>query len=163
MIVEAAEGKMTGEERKVLRAIRDLYEAADWARTLFDWLAARKNNPASTPIERLTGLLDMSLSEATACAKQLHETGCGEYIVGRRGGTSRFEWAYNAISLGQVASRQADELVGLNDDEDDPGEHMREEETHVEGPLTLTIVQAKEALARTFGVKPEQIEIIIKA
>jgi len=155
---------MAGGQKELLSALRHLYKNNDWARAIFDRLAARKNSPSSTTIEQWTHLLGVSQSEAISYAKQLEEAGCGRYIVGRRGGTSRFEWAYNAISIGQVASRQADDLIDL--DEVKAKETKAEEaasDMPAEAPRKLTIDEAKEGLARTFGVKPEQIEIIIKA
>lgn len=152
---------MAGEETKqgVRDEIRTLYKTEAWARALFDHFAQRKNNSRQIPTEQLARLLGESLSEATAYAKRLHDIGCGKYVVGRRGGTSRFEWLYSTISLGRVAAGQSDELVRLIDDEGDEAEG----EAEVPAPLTLTIPQAKEALARTFGVTPDKIEIIVKA
>lgn len=77
---------------------------------------------------------------------------------------SRFRWHYNAISLGRVASGASDDLIDVDEGTESEADDEAPAPASVVGsPLTLTIPQAKEALARTLGVKPEQIEIIVKA
>ncbi len=153
---------MAGGQKEFLTALRHLYENNDWARTIFDRLAALRNNPQATPIANWVNLLGQTPSDIIGYARQLQDVGCGTYIVGRRGGKSRFQWSYNAISLGRAASGATDDLVEVDEKVDDAGEE-EVSAPEAEAPLTLTIPQAKEALARTLGVRPEQIEIIVKA
>lgn len=145
-------------EKEIIKSVRRLYRDEAWAERLFDSLAERKNNPAATTIDRLMRLLSLTLSEATAAAKELQGTGCGTYIVGRKGNASRFAWDYSAISLGLAATGRADTIVGMTEE----GSERGEEAPSRTPPLQLTIQQAKEALARTYGITPDQIEITIK-
>lgn len=149
-------------DQNVISNIRALYRENEWACRLFDRLAARKRDTAETKIASLISQFNASLPDATALAKELQDAGCGSYIVGRRGGESRFRWDYSAISVGRVASGQSDELVGLGADED-AEEEEEVQPAAAELPLTLTIPQAKEALARTLNIRPDQIEITIKS
>jgi len=148
----------TAQDKEVIKSVRQLYREEPWAGRLFESLAQRKNNPSSTTIDRFMRLLTLTLSEATAAAKQLQETGCGTYVVGRKGNPSRFEWNYSAISLGLAAIGQANAIVGMNEDPDEDKEKASAEKP----PLRLTIQEAKEALARNFGISPDQVEITIK-
>ncbi|MFG1180829.1 hypothetical protein [Xanthobacter versatilis] len=146
------------EEKEVIRSVRELYQRQEWAKKLFESLSQRKNNPATTNIDRLMRLLDVPLSEATAIAKELQDAGCGTYIVGRKGNPSRFAWDYSAITLGLVATGKSDEIIGMTDEASGD-----EREDIINRPtLASTIQEAKEALARSLGITPDQIEIIIK-
>lgn len=159
---EATEPTMASEQDKqVIREIRTLYKNNEWARILFDRLGERKNNSHFTKIEVFAKMIGASVSDATAYAKELQDTGCGSYTVGRRGNPSRIAWHYNAISLGQAAAGHADSIIRMTEEELEAAE--REDEPAAAAPLLLTIPQAKEALARTFGVTPDKIEIIVKA
>lgn len=148
-----------GTKQSIIRAIRALYEAQEWAQMLFDHWANFKRNPKETAVSQLTRQLNVTTTEATAYAKELAEAGCGKYVVGRKGNESRIQWTYTCSSLGQAATGQTDDLVGFADEADGA---VEEEPPAAQVPDTLTIAQAKEALARTFGVSPDQIEIIIK-
>lgn len=152
--------RMASSARKkaVVKSVRRLYKEEPWAARLFESLAQRKNNPSSTTIDRLMRLLALTLSEATAAAKQLQEAGCGTYFVGRKGYPSRFEWEFSAISLGLAAMGQVDTIVGMAE-EGAEGEMQASLEA---SKLKLTIQEAKEALARNYGVRADQVEITIK-
>lgn len=109
-------------------------------------------------------MLGETTTVAIDCARQMQDAGCGTFVVGRRGSKSRFRWHYNAISLGRAASGATDELIDVDETaESEADDEAPTPASVAESPLTLTIPQAKEALARTLGVKPEQIEIIVKA
>jgi hypothetical protein len=103
--------------------------------------------------------IDISRGDAVALARKLEEAGCGEFVVGRRGSKSRFVWAYSCIAIGQVASGEASTLE--KPDNPEPEDVDEEEETG--GASSLTIAQAKLALAKSLGVSVSNIEIIIKA
>lgn len=157
-------GDQMAGHKDVLKAVRQLYNRNDWARAIFDRLADLKRNPQETPIERWVNSLGETTTVVIDYARQMQETGCGTFVVGRRGSKSRFKWHYNAISLGRAASGATDELIDADENvESETDEEVSATASAAETPLTLTILQAKEALARTLGVKPEQIEITVKA
>ncbi|QYE37043.1 hypothetical protein KZX46_21040 (plasmid) [Polymorphobacter sp. PAMC 29334] len=147
--------------KDVISQIRVMYQDDNINRELFDQCAQRQKDASVTSLDRLSHLLGISRGEAVALARRLEEAGCGQFIVGRRGSKSRFEWAYSCISLGKAAAGetssidQVEEGVAEMDDEQD--------ETVSIGPqMKLTIAEAKEALARTLGVSPTSIEIIVR-
>src|SRR5690606_27511620 len=47
--------------------------------------------------------------------KQLAEANCGEFVVGRKGHSSRFEWGVGLVSVGRVASGQLNQVERLAD------------------------------------------------
>ena len=105
-------------------------------------------------------MLGISRKAAVSLAQELKVAGCGEFIVGRRGSPSRFEWFYSRISLGQVAAGKAEEIEEVRD----PISEKEEEALGPEGSAQLlTISSAKVLLAKSLGVTPAQIEIQIRA
>ena len=145
----------------VAMAIRALYDENPHATRLFDWTASLERDADETTVERFMRKLEISRGEAISLARELEEAGCGEFIVGRKGWSSRFRWAYSRVSLGQVASGEAEELEEASDpisEEDEEASEPREgSERH------LTIHEAKIRLAQSLGVEPSQISIEIRA
>ena len=148
--------------KNVIEAIRKLYRSEAAARALFDWTAQRERDATATSIDRLSNRLGISRGEAVALARALEQAGCGQFVVGRRGQPSRFEWAFSCISLGQAAAGEDVKLEAA----EDPLPEIEEEQLEAavaasSQPLTLT--QAKSALSKSLGVPVENIEITIKA
>jgi hypothetical protein len=159
---------MTNDTPKaVIDAIRKLYKANSAARALFDLTAKRERDATETSLVRISSLLGVDRGEAVALARALETTGCGEFVVGRRGQKSRFRWAYSCISLGQAASGE-DVIL---EDVQDPIPESEEEETegrsdelgHARSDPATAIAKAKEMLSGVFGVPLTSIEITIKA
>lgn len=152
-------------EPGVIEAIRKFYQADEAAQALFDWAAQRERDASFTSIDRICRLLDVSRGEAVALARELEVVGCGEFIVGRRGQKSRFQWNYSCISLGQAASGEASEIEELIDptqDDDEDLEEISKAEKTTNSQVKMTIPEAKEALSAYFGVPTSNIEIMIK-
>ena len=148
--------------KTVIEAIRKLYRTEAAARALFDWTAQRERDATTTSIDRLSNRLGISRGEAVALARALEQAGCGQFVVGRRGQPSRFEWAFSCISLGQAAAGEDVKLEAA----EDPLPEIEEEQLEAavaasSQPHTLT--QAKSALSKSLGVPIENIEITIKA
>jgi hypothetical protein len=148
----------SNERQKTAQAIRKLYTQQPWAQRIFDHFGDRTNNSSATKIDSLANLLKVTVSEATAVAKELQAAGLGVYVVGRKGNPSRIEWHFTLASMAKSARGERDDLESISPDEEEGG-------TVDAGglPLQLTIAEAKEALARTLGISPDQIEITIKA
>ena len=147
---------------KVEKNIRKLYLENPIAKKFLDWCAERQRDARETSIDRITTITGGARSEAVNLAKQMEEAGCGEFIVGRRGASSRFAWSHSRISLGRVALGEADEVEEwvnpMQEDED-----VTEIENSVSLPQDLTIPAAKAILAASLGLEPSQIEINIRA
>ncbi|MFT4116579.1 hypothetical protein [Bradyrhizobium sp.] len=144
----------------VVKAIRQLYDHNPIAQKLFDLNAERERDASSSSLDVISRKLDISRGDAVALARALEEAGCGEFKVGRRGAPSRFEWSYSCIGLGKAA---AGEPIALEQAEDPQDEDYDEDEAPTAGSITLTIPQAKAALARSLGISVDQIEIKISA
>lgn len=143
-----------------VQAVQSLYEQNPNAKKLFDWTASLRRDATATSIDRISGRLEISRKAAVTLAQELEAAGCGDFIVGRRGSPSRFEWAYSRVSLGQVAAGEAEEIEEVSD----PISENEEEALSSEGTAQpLTIQRAKTLLARALGVEPEQVEIQIRA
>lgn len=144
----------------VVRAIRSLYLVNPAATQLFDWTATLERDAYETTIDRISQKLQISRGAAIDLARDLETAGCGEFIVGRRGWSSRFRWAYSRVSLGLVASGEIEEPTEASD----PITETEEEASEALGSERhLTIPEAKERLARSLDVEPSQISIEISA
>jgi hypothetical protein len=154
---------MAGDISKgVIEAIRKLYRVNVAAQALFDWTASRERDATATSLDRLSNKLDISRGEAVALARALEQAGCGQFVVGRRGQPSRFEWEYSCISLGQAAAGEDVKLEAAEDPLPESEEEQLEAAAAAsDQPLTLT--QAKIALSKSLGVPVENIEITIRA
>lgn len=146
----------------VIEAIRKLYRTSASAQAIFDWTASRERDATATSIDRISNRLGISRGEAVALARALEQAGCGEFVVGRRGQPSRFQWGFSCISLGQAAAGEDVKLEAA----EDPLPESEEEQLEAAGAepsQPLTLAQAKAALSKSFGVPVENIEITIKA
>ena len=144
----------------VTEAIRALYQSSPDAERLFDWTASLGRDAYETTIDRMSEKLQISRGAAISLARQLEDVGCGDFILGRRGSTSRFRWAYSRVSLGRVASGETEELTEASD----PISETEEEASEALGSEGhLTIREAKIRLAQSLGVEPSQISIEISA
>ncbi len=145
----------------VATAIRSLYEKNPDATRLFDWTASLKRDADETTVDRLSRKLRISRGAAISLARALADAGCGDFIVGRKGWSSRFRWAYSRVSLGQVASGEVEELQEASDPISEEEEEASEPQEG--GERLLTIHEAKIRLAQSLGLEPNQISIEIRA
>lgn len=157
-------------ERLAERA-RELKATDHSARVFFEVMAQRERDPSATSIENLAKIIRGDRAAAVELARLFQDAQFGKFIVGRRGSVSRFEWWWSATSLAQVALGTQTDIPRVDPSQagdDEASEEPRErdtEETPAKAPavpFTLTIPQAKQALARTLGVPVENIEIIIR-
>lgn len=152
-------------DEAVIRAVREMYRSDEIARRLFDWLASCSRDAAATTIDRIGWVLRVNRGEAVALAKRLEEAGCGDFVLGRRGQKSRFRWKYSRISLGQVASGEAEEVEEPDQpltEEEEEEENERDTRSDGADKRPLTIAEAKAMLARSLGVSEDRIEITIR-
>ena len=141
-----------------VRAVQELYDQNPHAKQLFEWTASLQRDATATTIDRIVQVLRISRKAAVSLAKELKVAGCGEFIVGRRGSQSRFEWSYSRVSLGQVAVGETEEIEEVRD----PISEKEEKALGPEGSeQLLTIPRAKVLLAKSLGLTPDQIEIRI--
>jgi hypothetical protein len=161
----------------VIENIQRLYGADEKAQKLFEVLAGRKKARKAMSIDQMAHTLGLSRGEAVAFSRVLESEGCGEFKMGRRGMKSRFIWAFNPISLGKAAVGEDDELEAIEemDDLEDIDTEIEDEEIdlNVAAPNgapysakvavpTLTLSQAREAVAQSLGIPLSAVEITIK-
>lgn len=140
----------------VIKAIQTLYNRNPIAQQLFDMNAERERDATTSSLDVISRKLEISRGETVALARELEAAGCGIFKVGRRGARSRFEWAYSCIGLGKAAAGEISQL--------EPAENPQDEEEESDAASdSMTIAQAKSALARSLGVSVDQIEIRISA
>jgi hypothetical protein len=106
----------------------------------------------------LAAALGISQREALTLCQNLASSGFGRYVVGRKGWPTRIEW--NRGHPNADAVEAATSWLGTAK-EDVPAEAIREGGAGLSQRLTIT--EAKERLAVTFGVSPANIEITIRA
>src|SRR5258705_146225 len=119
----------------VVKAIRDLYKKNPHAQEFFDLNARRERDASFTSLDLISRKLEISRGEAVALARELDEAGCGQFVVGRRGSKSRFEWEYSCIGLGKAAAGEPIQLEKAENPEDEENEDM--EEQHVAKGMTI--------------------------
>ena len=154
---------MTDEQESagVVRAIRELYRSNQDAQVLFDRLADRERDIRDTSIVNICRTLKCTRESAIALARALEKAGCGNFIVGRRGGSSRFSWDWNCISLGQAAKGNIDALLDSDEGADEGEDQPMSPQSNPFSKMSLS--QAKRLLADALGVPVSNIEIIVKA
>lgn len=96
--------------------LQRLYKHHSVYRAVFGWLAERDENPTETRVDMAVKALGPKLTyrDLVAFFKKLENAGVGRFIVGRRGGRSRFEWTYTAESVGKAALGESKKLVALH-------------------------------------------------
>ncbi len=88
--------------------LRLLYDNDDAARALLEHFANRKNDSRLTTVENLqrvgtrTGI-ELSRQQVISVLQSLESAGCGDFIVGRRGKSSRFIWKVSTAAVGDLA------------------------------------------------------------
>jgi hypothetical protein len=98
------------DDKKTVQSLRSLYTNEADYRKILDHLASRSNNANETKVDRLSDVTGLSRSRIVEFMRQLEQLGLGEFIVGRKGGRSRFRWQVGLVSVGQVASKESDEI-----------------------------------------------------
>lgn len=90
------------------KVLKRLYAASPVAKAVLDDFASRTYNSGSTKVERLEIRLrraghDHPRRDLVVVLKQLADAGCGSFVTGRRGQSSRLEWDVQMISVAKAA------------------------------------------------------------
>jgi hypothetical protein len=92
-----------------IKAIKALYSSDPVAKVVLDEFASRQRNQQKTKLDQL--LLRLSnagkaapRTEVINVLRKLAEYGCGDFITGRKGHPTRFEWQYDLVSVGKAAA-----------------------------------------------------------
>jgi hypothetical protein len=100
--------------------LRGLYKNNKCAQAVLDVFASRKKKSHKTDVDRLEFVLQQAehkfmRREVIAVLKQLQKLRCGEFIPGRRGQPSRFEWSVDMVELGKAAQGEQVLVTSLSD------------------------------------------------
>jgi len=83
--------------------LQDLYKTSAAARTLLDHFAGRQRGRNVTEVDSLMESTGLDRWEVIHVLKALDEAGCGQFLAGRRGHQSRFQWAVSLVDAGKAA------------------------------------------------------------
>jgi len=95
-------------DKPVLDASRNLYRENEYARVLFDRLARRKTAAEETDVEEIARITKAPKEELQELIEGLAESGCGMFVLGRRGYNTRIIWNFNSAYLGRAAASAPD-------------------------------------------------------
>ncbi len=106
--------------------LRKLYSSSPAARGILDHFASRERNWRTTTVDRIQANVgdNVSRGDVIEVFKKLEECGCGEFKVGRKGWSSRFDWAAQMVSVGQAAAGETEQVEEVT--EEDLGEEEAE-------------------------------------
>ena len=122
-----------------IKAIKTLYSSDSVAKVVLDEFASRQRNQQKTKLDQL--LLRLSnagkaapRTEVINVLRKLAEHGCGDFITGRKGHPTRFEWQYDLVSVGKAAAggNQAVEEIQPVDETDHVDEDSAEAAAGIE-------------------------------
>ncbi len=146
--------------------LRDLFEEDAGAREFLKWASERQNDAARTSIDRLEQKAGIDRRKAIELAKRFDQLGCGRYVIGRRGAPSRIEWEFSLKSIGHAAVGETSSLESVDPELVAESADLADLKREDSAPPVfdgLSIAEAKRRLAITLGVKPEAIDITIRA
>lgn len=137
-----------------MSALKALYSSDEAAKLILDEFAGRERGQRETKVDRLQGILSsdgVGRSEIIRVFRILEELGFGEFIEGRRGHVSRFQWQYSAVDVGKAASGSSDAI----------GEIGSAEEDDEDAELSAARIPPG-SLAHRFQLRPDwQVDVIL--
>jgi hypothetical protein len=110
----------TTKQHEELKALRALYTDNEYAKVILDDFARRANRQNTTGVEQIMSRLrsvEVPKWSVVKLFRGLDEQGYGRFIVGRRGGESRFVWAANAIEVAKAAQGEDLAITSLSEPE----------------------------------------------
>ncbi len=103
-------------------ALRALYKTSAPASKILDHFASRIRDRKVVEVDRLMKILpEITRADIIEVFKKLGELGFGQFVVGRRGASSRFERKVSLPSLGRAAAGH-DSVIAIAEDSDDAGD-----------------------------------------
>lgn len=93
-------------------AIQELYSKSNAARAFIDNMGARKRNQSETKIDRTLDILssvikDINRKDVIDLFRDLEQVGCGQFVSGRRGYSTRFVWSVSSLGLAKLATGES--------------------------------------------------------
>jgi len=103
----------------LIKELKGLYSESDTAKSFFDYFSNRQRTDRVTKVYVASRNLGISEGEIREFFKELDKLEVGEFIVGRRGHSTRMEWDYNPKSLSMVAASKSNELIKVSHEDED--------------------------------------------
>lgn len=133
--------------------LRALYKTSAPAAKILDHFASRVRDRKAVEVDRLMTILpEITRADIIDVFRKLEGLGFGQFVVGRRGASSRFVRKVSLPSLGKAAAGQ-DSVIPIAEDSDDADDEpitihheYRLRPTfaaHIELPADLTVKEAE--------------------
>jgi hypothetical protein len=106
-----------------IKRLQTLYAVSEVNKAAFDSFARREKISTETRVERMlqvlyeAGRADASRKDVVDLFKALEQAHCGEFLIGRRGHSSRFAWSVSLIDVGQAAAGETATVDPLSEAE----------------------------------------------
>lgn len=109
--------------------LRKLYSENDHAQAVLDHFASRERNWGTTTVDRIHTNLrsegeDLSRGDLISVFRELENCGCGNFVAGRKGYSSRFEWIVEMVGVGLAAAGEIEHVDEVSEEEageEEPG------------------------------------------
>lgn len=107
-----------------IQKLRDSYSNNTVVAQLCNDMAMRERNQSETKLSRMLARLEnkdlpAQKSDVIAAFRILEDCGCGQYVVGRHGRSSRFVWSVSSLDTCQAAQGKSDSVEPLPETDDD--------------------------------------------
>lgn len=103
----------------MIERMRKLVTSNETAKLIFQWAASRDKNSVATGLDRLCRKVKIEKDAAVKALGEFEKIGLGTYIIGRRGGKTRFEWNFGLVTVGMAAMGKSDAMEVLSSPGDD--------------------------------------------
>jgi len=112
-----------------ITGLKSFYGSDQAAKAILDDFAGRQRNRGVTKVDQLLDRMNsqgFNRSDVIRVLRKLEELGFGDFVEGRRGHPSRFEWRYELVAVGKAASGDLQHLQEVSDvdEEDEDIEHV---------------------------------------
>jgi len=130
----------TGGPDPDIDGVRRLYRDSAFNKAVFDNFAGRSTSSVETTVDRLHAVIhseraEVSRQDIVGLFQALARRGCGKFVIGRKGHPSRFQWKVDLVSVGKVATGEAEAFEPLI--EPDPLLAQKEEDEFIVHPYML--------------------------
>ena len=120
-------------------AVMELVKKNEVASRFFEDLAQREKNYRVTTVDQAKTIAGPGTrrAEIIMMFKQMEKLNLGSFVIGRRGGKSRFEWAVSMVDAGRAATGEIETIDDLDDLEPDAIEDTDFDEGVIEHKFKL--------------------------
>src|SRR5256712_5356244 len=119
-----------------LDTLRQLYAQNPVAKAFLDHAARRERDQSETKVDRILVLLraeghEFRRREIIDLFRKLQDQGCGQFVEGRRGWSSRFVWSTGITSVGKAASGEPQTIEHISTEDSVLDESFRDRSAEI--------------------------------